>query len=117
MFRHLLRGALGVLHYAKSRSLDQHLAAATIRDTIQGGIQYAAGKSGSIEIVAQDPAYDEQCTRILREELSIRAVTDLTGFRSITQNTFVISMAPGAPMLQAYCRPYSGMRGTDCHTL
>ena len=91
--------ALGSLHYRNPRSFVQHLAAATIRNTIQA-LQKAAGKEKPIEVIAQDPAYDKQCVKVLQEELDIRAVTDLEGFHSLTKNTFVISIAPSAPILE-----------------
>jgi len=102
--------ALGSLHYRKSKSYVQHLAATTIRDTLYE-IQKAAGQDTSIEVIAQDPAYDEQCKRILREELNIRAVADFEGFLSITKNTFIVSIAPSAPIVEVIADVTLGFGG------
>jgi hypothetical protein len=111
--------ALGSRDHRKPTSFVQHLAAATIRDPLQD-LQIAAGKRKPIEIIAQDPAYDVQCKLILRCELDIRAVTDLEGFLSITKNTFVVSISPGAPVMEIIADisiPYSGPAAMLCNEI
>ncbi|KAF2829112.1 hypothetical protein CC86DRAFT_403769 [Ophiobolus disseminans] len=91
--------ALGALHHGTPKSYVQHLAAATIRDTLRK-FHKDAGKEKEIEVIAQDPAYDERCKNILRDILDIRAVTNLDGFSAITKSTFVVSIAPAAAVVE-----------------
>lgn len=91
--------ALDSLHCRSPRSSVQHPAATTVRDTLED-LQKAAGLGRSFEVVSQDPAYDARCKQILNKELGIRAVTDFEGFLSITENTFVTSIAPSAPIVE-----------------
>lgn len=89
---------LGALDWRHPRSFVQHLAAATIRDTLNSIQQ--RGPSEGIQVIAQDPAYCSNCTNILKSELSIEAVTSLKGFKEVTRNSFIITVAPSAPVCQ-----------------
>jgi hypothetical protein len=90
---------LGNLERRKPRTFVQHLAAVTIRNTLQE-IRAARGIPGTIPILAQDPLYCPHCRYVLHKDLGIETVTDLTGFQSITQTSFVVSICAGGPIGQ-----------------
>ncbi|KAF1846489.1 uncharacterized protein K460DRAFT_417553 [Cucurbitaria berberidis CBS 394.84] len=90
---------LGALDWRRPKRFAQHLAAFTIRDTLQS-IQAERGIDRKIPIIAQDPAYCPSCSEILEEQLGIRAVTDFEGFRAVTKNSFIVTVAPSAPVCQ-----------------
>lgn len=87
---------LGALHSTRCKTYAQHLAAVTIRDTLQR-IQRARGVERDILLVAQDPQYCSSCEKNLPE---FDIVTDLTGFLKLTKDTFVVTVAPGAPVCE-----------------
>jgi hypothetical protein len=94
--------ALGALMHSRACSYVQHLAARTIADTLnelnkERNVEERT-VAGEICILAQDPAYCSSCTAILKDELDIRAVTDLEGFLTVDQNTFVLCFAPAGPI-------------------
>ncbi|KAJ4373823.1 hypothetical protein N0V83_002562 [Neocucurbitaria cava] len=96
--KNVLCFGLGALDWRRPRSFVQHLAAATIRDTLNSLQQ--RGPNEGLQIIAQDPAYCSNCTSVLKSELSIEAVTSLKGFKEVTRNSFIITVAPSAPVCQ-----------------
>ena len=75
----------------------QHIAAIHIRNTIER----AQGKDiGSIPVYVQDPAYCSNCKRILKYDLDVNVKESNSGFLEVDGNTFVITVAPAAPIRQ-----------------
>jgi hypothetical protein len=89
--------ALGALTCETSRSFVQHLAARTVADTLEE-IHVANGTPKTIRVVAQDPAYCSTCVAVLKNELEIDAVTDLSGFSALDRNAFVLTFCPTGPI-------------------
>ncbi|KAF1960528.1 hypothetical protein CC80DRAFT_580144 [Byssothecium circinans] len=71
----------------------QHLAAATIRDTLQTAQPNDQGHPNVIEVHAQDPEYTPRCKGLL-EKINIKTVnaTLAEGMTLIDKNTFVMTM-------------------------
>ena len=89
--------ALGALTGVSPRCFVQHLAARTVADTLEE-LSIASGTPKTIKVVAQDPAYCRHCVAVLKTELDIDAVTDLSGFQILDKNSFVLTFAPTGPI-------------------
>ncbi|CAO2657727.1 Nn.00g038530.m01.CDS01 [Neocucurbitaria sp. VM-36] len=90
---------LGALDWRRPKHFVQHLAAATVRDTLHS-IREKGGIAAKIPIIAQDPAYCSNCTQVLKRELDIHVVVGNEGFKAVTKNSFIITVAPSAPVCQ-----------------
>lgn len=88
---------LGALDVEKPRSFVQHLAAHTAAETMRS-MRQKLGVDTPIEIIAQDPAYCDQCIEVLRSELGVRATRTYDAFSKVDKNAFVITFAPTGPI-------------------
>lgn len=80
--------------YNKRRMVTQHAAALTIRKALQE-------KRGKIELIAQEPDYDEDTVRILEKEgFEIVKGLGALGFTRVDDNTLVFSIDNDIPVKQ-----------------
>lgn len=89
--------ALGPLSAWEPRSFVQHLAAATVAETLTE-MRRAKGIFKSVITFSQDPAYCDDCVAILKDDLNIHATSLSNNFSRVDVNTFVIALAPTGPI-------------------
>ncbi|KAH7066692.1 hypothetical protein BKA63DRAFT_371412, partial [Paraphoma chrysanthemicola] len=100
---------------AACRPYQQHLAACTIRDLIANTPGCTAPT-----IFAQDPEYSSAEKAYLSDQLKINVLDDPEGFKSLTGNTFVITISPNVPVRQIVVdmtHEDGGPAGFLCHDI
>lgn len=97
------------------RAYIQHLSARTIRDTIaelQGG--------DAPKVYVQEPTYCTKGISWIQNLFGFKVVNDPEGFRALDGHTFMVSVAPDAPVRQitmGFTHEFEGPAGMFCNAI